>query len=78
MVTAMSSTTTSATNYSWYFRKDGIIPTQVNLIGQVWSRGGITCHMLANAMLKILLKDIPVNIFAIDPVPGPLNFQPKR
>ena len=59
------------------FRKDGIIPTQVNLIG--WSRGGITCHMLANAMLKDpLLKDIPVNIFAIDPVPGPLNFQPEK
>ena len=59
------------------FRKDGIIPTQVNLVG--WSRGGITCHMLANAMLADpQLKDIPVNIFAIDPVPGPLNFQPEK
>ncbi|QKD69079.1 hypothetical protein [Proteus terrae] len=59
------------------FRKDGIIPTQVNLVG--WSRGGITCHMLANAMLAdSQLKDIPVNIFAIDPVPGPLNFQPEK
>ncbi|HCH49539.1 MAG TPA: hypothetical protein DEV59_02380 [Proteus sp.] len=59
------------------FRKDGIIPTQVNLVG--WSRGGITCHMLANAMLTDpQLKDIPVNIFAIDPVPGPLNFQPEK
>lgn len=59
------------------FRKDGIIPTQVNLVG--WSRGGITCHMLANAMLADSeLKDIPVNIFAIDPVPGPLNFQPEK
>jgi len=28
------------------FRKDGIIPTRVNLVG--WSRGGISCHMLAN------------------------------
>ena len=26
------------------FRKDGIIPTHVNLVG--WSRGGISCHML--------------------------------
>lgn len=44
-----------------------------------WSRGGITCHMLANAMLADpQLKDIPVNIFAIDPVPGPLNFQPEK
>ncbi|WP_239739671.1 hypothetical protein [Proteus penneri] len=59
------------------FRKDGIIPTQVNLVG--WSRGGITCHMLANTMLADpQLKDIPVNIFAIDPVPGPLNFQPEK
>ncbi|WP_337237425.1 hypothetical protein [Proteus faecis] len=59
------------------FRKDSIIPTQVNLVG--WSRGGITCHMLANAMLADpQLKDIPVNIFAIDPVPGPLNFQPEK
>lgn len=32
------------------YRKDGIIPTQVNLVG--WSRGGISCHMLANAMLN--------------------------
>ncbi|NBM48791.1 hypothetical protein [Proteus sp. G2666] len=59
------------------FRKDGIIPTQVNLVG--WSRGGITCHMLANTMLADpQLQDIPVNIFAIDPVPGPLNFQPEK
>lgn len=56
------------------FRKDGIIPTRVNLVG--WSRGGVSCHMLANAMLADpALKNIPVNIFAIDPVPGPLNFQ---
>jgi hypothetical protein len=59
------------------FRKDGLIPTQVNLIG--WSRGGISCTMLANAMLNdSALKHIPVNIFAIDPVPGALNFQNNR
>ncbi|PNG45129.1 hypothetical protein A1354_04620 [Pseudomonas asplenii] len=59
------------------FRKDGIIPTRVNLVG--WSRGGISCHMLANAMLKdSQLKSIPVNIFALDPVPGIGNFQENR
>jgi hypothetical protein len=59
------------------FRKDGVIPTQVNLVG--WSRGGISCHMLANAMLKdTALKNIPVNIFAIDPVPGIGNFQDDK
>ncbi|MFL1549215.1 hypothetical protein ACI77I_08955 [Pseudomonas sp. D47] len=59
------------------FRKDGIIPTQVNLVG--WSRGGINCHMLANAMLNdSALKNVPVNIFAVDPVPGLLNFQDSR
>jgi hypothetical protein len=59
------------------FRKDGIIPTRVNLVG--WSRGGISCHMLANAMFKdSALKNIPVNIFAIDPVPGIGNFQEQR
>ncbi|MFJ5255117.1 hypothetical protein ACIP8I_07955 [Pseudomonas sp. NPDC088414] len=58
-------------------RKDGVIPTQVNLVG--WSRGGISCHMLANAMFKdSLLKNIPVNIFALDPVPGIGNFQEER
>lgn len=59
------------------FRKDGIIPTRVNLVG--WSRGGISCHMLANAMLRdSQLKNIPVNIFALDPVPGIGNFQEER
>lgn len=59
------------------FRKGGVIPTQVNLVG--WSRGGISCHMLANAMFNdSALKNIPVNIFAIDPVPGIANFQENR
>lgn len=59
------------------YRKDGIVPTSVNLVG--WSRGGISCHMLANAMFKDeVLKKIPVNIFSIDPVPGPLNFQSEK
>ena len=30
------------------FRKDGPIPTAVNLVG--WSRGGVSCHMMAHAM----------------------------
>jgi hypothetical protein len=59
------------------FRKDGVIPTQVSLVG--WSRGAISCHMLANMMLKDSeLKNIPINIFAVDPVPGPTNFQAER
>ncbi|MGE8153852.1 hypothetical protein ACQKP5_21740 [Pseudomonas vancouverensis] len=59
------------------FRKDGPVATQVNLVG--WSRGGISCHMLANSMLKDeALKHIPVNIFAIDPVPGVGNFQDDK
>ncbi|MGF6111861.1 hypothetical protein [Pseudomonas frederiksbergensis] len=59
------------------FRKDGVIPTQINLVG--WSRGGISCHMMANALYDdIQLRDIPVNIFAIDPVPGISNFQDDK
>lgn len=59
------------------FRKGGLIPTQVNLVG--WSRGGVSCHMLANAMAgDPALRHIPVNIFAVDPVPGPLNFQLEK
>ncbi|MGE8178951.1 hypothetical protein [Pseudomonas fluorescens] len=59
------------------FRKDGIIPTQVNFVG--WSRGGISCHMLANAMLNDSeLSGIPVNILAIDPVPGLLYSSDKK
>ena len=58
------------------FRKPRL-PTQVNLVG--WSRGGISCHMLANAMAQNpVLRDIPVNIFAIDPVPGIGNLQSQR
>ena len=59
------------------FRKDGVIPTKINLVG--WSRGGISCHMLANALFNdSALKNIPVNIFAVDPVPGIGNFQEHR
>jgi hypothetical protein len=48
-------------------------PSAINMAG--WSRGAITCHMLAHALVKHpYLKNIPVNIFAFDPVPGPDNF----
>lgn len=58
------------------FRKPRL-PLQVNLVG--WSRGGISCHMLANAMAQDpVLRNIPVNIFAIDPVPGIGNVQAER
>lgn len=54
-----------------------LIPSVVNLVG--WSRGGISCHMLANAMVADpQLRDVPVNIFAIDPVPGVGNIQADR
>ena len=59
------------------FRKGGLIPTTVNLVG--WSRGAVSCHMMANQMLNDKeLKNVPVNIFAIDPVPGPMNFNEER
>lgn len=49
--------------------------TQMNLVG--WGRGGVSCHMFANAMKTDgLLRDIPVNILAIDPVVGPLSYEP--
>ncbi len=40
----------------------------VNLAGH--SRGSITCYKLAYDMLQEFGTDVPVNIFAIDPVPG--------
>ena len=44
----------------------------VNTAG--WSRGAVTCHMLANALRKdSVTQNIAVNIFAVDPVAGPLN-----
>jgi hypothetical protein len=47
-------------------------PLVVNLLG--WSRGGITCHMIAWAMAKHpSLRSIRTNVFAIDPVAGPGN-----
>jgi hypothetical protein len=49
-------------------------PAAINMAG--WSRGAITCHMLAHTLANHrFLKHIPVNIFAFDPVPGPSNFK---
>lgn len=56
------------------FRKNEAVTT-VNLIG--WSRGGITCHMIANR-LQAELPAVKVNIFALDPVPGLGNFADHR
>jgi hypothetical protein len=44
-------------------------PEVINMAG--WSRGGVTCHMIANPLYDDPeLREIPVNIFAVDPVPG--------
>jgi hypothetical protein len=52
-------------------------PSVVNMAG--WSRGAITCHMLAHALAKEpMTTGIAVNIFAFDPVPGPDNFQAEK
>jgi hypothetical protein len=52
-------------------------PAAINMAG--WSRGAITCHMLAHALaVHPYLKTIPVNIFAFDPVPGPGNFKAEQ
>ncbi|MDZ7936774.1 MAG: hypothetical protein U5M53_00250 [Rhodoferax sp.] len=49
----------------------------VNVVG--WSRGGVTCHMFANALAETEgWSHIPVNIFACDPVPGSGNFDTHR
>ncbi|MBV8879639.1 MAG: hypothetical protein JO332_06745, partial [Planctomycetaceae bacterium] len=49
----------------------------VNMAG--WSRGAITCGMLAHALHNdAATKHIIVNIIALDPVPGPGNFGPEQ
>lgn len=49
------------------FERDAKI-TRVNLVG--WSRGAVTCLMMANKLYELFGMDLEVNIFAIDPVPG--------
>ena len=49
----------------------------VNMAG--WSRGAITCGMLAHALNNdAATKGVIVNIIALDPVPGPGNFGPEQ
>lgn len=58
-----------------YYRQDKPAFKTVNLCG--WSRGAVTCIMLAHAIeaagFRGLIPDLKVNIFAIDPVPGLTN-----
>lgn len=58
------------------FRKRNPV-TSINAIG--WSRGAVTTHMFANALAGDKdLGHLPVNIIAVDPVPGTGNFQLNR
>jgi len=51
--------------------------SRINAVG--WSRGAVTTHMFANALAADpVLRDLPVNIIAVDPVPGTGNFQKHR
>jgi len=49
----------------------GNLPETINMAG--WSRGAITCHLMANGLARRYPR-IKVNIFAMDPVPGTGNF----
>ena len=40
----------------------------VNIVG--WSRGAVTCLMMANKLFEVFEDTININIFAVDPVPG--------
>ncbi len=58
------------------FRKSKPV-TSINAIG--WSRGAVTTHMFAHALASDKdLRHLPVNIVAVDPVPGTGNFQLSR
>lgn len=49
------------------------LPRTINMVG--WSRGAITCFMIAHALSENpRTRGIDINIFAFDPVPGPGNF----
>lgn len=52
-------------------------PSVINMAG--WSRGAITCHMLAHALHSDpQTQHLELNIFAFDPVPGPGNFHQEQ
>lgn len=49
----------------------GHTPTRINMIG--WSRGAVTCVRIAWKLYQspnLSIRDIPINIFAVDPVAG--------
>ena len=54
----------------WIIKKYGEFNRQVvvNLVG--WSRGGVMCFKVANALYNSRFDHVKVRIFAIDPVPG--------
>jgi hypothetical protein len=53
------------------------LPHTINVAG--WSRGAITCFMIAHALYENpRTTTIAVNIFALDPVPGPGNFDDQE
>jgi hypothetical protein len=52
--------------------KEPFPPSKINMAG--WSRGAVTCHKLAHALYEDnQTSHLLVNIFAVDPVPGPFN-----
>jgi hypothetical protein len=63
----VSGPTRRGTSNGFRFRRPRIF--RINMVG--WSRGAVTCHMLAQALYnEPRTQNIPVNIFAFDPVPG--------
>ncbi len=48
-------------------KREGMAPDAIVMVG--WSRGAVTCVRLAQALDRVM-PDIPVHIFAGDPVPG--------
>jgi hypothetical protein len=59
----------AVTVLSW-LRTNGHLPDTINMMG--WSRGAVTCIRIAYALKQLgnSLSDVPVNIFAVDPVAG--------
>ncbi|QDT60008.1 hypothetical protein SV7mr_25240 [Stieleria bergensis] len=58
-----------------YYAKNKPTFGTINLCG--WSRGAVTCILLAHAIeeagFRAMIPSLKVNIFAIDPVPGGVN-----
>jgi|GEM_PF-5518986 len=43
-------------------------PVCINMVG--WSRGAVTCLRIANRLFDVFHYEVPLNILAVDPVPG--------